>query len=121
MFALYQRTGVTEYSIFAVTLAVQTTSGGHLAETIQTLADTVRERLTLASRAKALAGEGIVSATILCILPVVTGIALSLIQPGYLMPLFADPRGRKMFLFGVGALLAGVWTMRKMISGAVRE
>jgi tight adherence protein B len=121
MFALYQRTGVTEYSIFAVTLAVQSKSGGHLAETIQTLADTVRERLTLASRARALAGEGIVSATILCVLPVITGLALSLIQPGYLTPLFTDPRGRKLFLIGVGALLAGVWTMRKMIAGAVRE
>jgi tight adherence protein B len=121
MLNLYQRTRVPEYSIFAVTLAVQTKSGGHLAETIQSLADTVRERITIAARAKALAGEGIVSATILSILPVVTGVALSLIQPGYLQPLFADPRGKRLFLFGVCALLAGIFTMRRMIAGAVRE
>jgi tight adherence protein B len=118
---LYHRTRVTEYAIFAVTLAVQTKSGGHIAETIQALAETIRERITIAARAKALAGEGTVSATILCILPIVTGVALSLIQPGYLEPLFADPRGKRLFLFGVAALLAGMWSMRKMITGAVKE
>ena len=121
LLGLFQRTGVTEYAIFAVTLAVQTKSGGHLAETIQTLAETVRERITLAARAKALAGEGTVSATILSILPVVTGIALTVIRPDYLQPLFTDPRGRRLFFMGVASLLAGIWTMRRMIAGTVKE
>jgi tight adherence protein B len=118
---MYYRTGVTEHAIFAVTLAVQTKSGGHLAETIATLADTVRERSTIAARAKALSGEATVSATVLSILPVVTGVALSLIRPGYLDPLFHDPRGKRLFLMGVGALLSGIWTMRRMIAGTVKQ
>ena len=118
---LYYRTQVAEYAIFAVTLAVQTKTGGHLAETIETLAQTVRDRITIAARAKALAGEGTVSATILSILPVVTGIALSLIQPGYLEPLFSDPRGRRLFMMSVALLLAGIWTMHRMIRGVVQE
>ncbi|MDR3530622.1 MAG: type II secretion system F family protein [Rhodopila sp.] len=118
---LYHRTRVTEYAIFAVTLAVQTKSGGHLAETVQTLAETVRERITIAARAKALAGEGTVSATILSILPVVTGILLTLIRPGYLDPMFIDPRGKRLFMMGVASLLAGIWMMRRMIAGVVRE
>ena len=39
--AVYRRTQVAEYAMFAVTLAVQLKSGGSLAETLQTLGDTV--------------------------------------------------------------------------------
>src|SRR4051794_8196304 len=52
---VYRRTQVAEYGIFAVTLAVQMKSGGSLAGTLQTLGDTVRQRVALAGRAKALA------------------------------------------------------------------
>ncbi len=55
---VYQRTQVAEYGFFAVTLGVQTKSGGGLAETLQTLGDTVRQRVGLAARAKALAARG---------------------------------------------------------------
>lgn len=121
LMGIYLRTGVTEYAIFAVTIAVQTKTGGHLAETINTLAGTVRERITIAGRARALAGEATVSATILGILPVITGVALTVIRPDYLTPLFSDPRGKRMFLMGLIFLVCGVWTMRRMIAGAVKE
>ena len=67
---VYRRTGVAEYGFFAVTLGVQMKSGGGLAETLQTLADTVRQRVTLAARAKALAGEVIFSSRALSLAPV---------------------------------------------------
>ena len=105
----------------AVTIGVQTSTGGQLAETVQSLAETIRQRVTLAARAKALAGEGIVSATILSILPILTGVAVSFIQPGYLTPLLDDPRGRRLFVGGVCALFAGILTMRHMIGSVVKE
>jgi tight adherence protein B len=46
---VYRRTQVAEYGIFAVTLAVQLKSGGSLAETLQTLGDTVTQRVALAA------------------------------------------------------------------------
>jgi tight adherence protein B len=118
---LYHRTKIAEHAILAVTIGVQTSTGGQLAETVQTLAETIRQRVTLAARAKALAGEGVVSATILSVLPIVAGIAVSLIQPGYLAPLLDDPRGRRLFVGGVCALFAGILTMRHMIGSVVRE
>lgn len=118
---LYHRIKIPEYAILGVTIGVQTSTGGQLAETVQSLAETIRQRVALAARAKALAGEGVVSATILSILPIVTGIAVSLIQPGYLRPLLDDPRGRQMFVGGICALLAGILTMRHMIGSVVKE
>jgi tight adherence protein B len=121
LLTMHQRTGVTEYAIFAVTIGVQARSGGRLAETIQNLAETVRARLAIAARARALAGEAKVSAIIMAVLPVIAGGLLSFVQPGHLTPLFTDPRGIRMFMVGVVTLFLGVVTMRQLIRGATTD
>src|SRR5262245_10654934 len=78
---IYRRTQVAEYAIFAVTLAVQMKSGGRLTETLETLGDTVRQRVALAARAKALAAEVIFSSRALSWAPVILGGLLYWISP----------------------------------------
>jgi tight adherence protein B len=121
LLALHRRTLVSEYAIFAVTIGVQIKSGGRLAETIQTLAETVRQRMGMAARAQALSSEAKASAIILTALPFVGGVLLSAIHPGYLDPLFHDPRGLRMLGVAVGGVLLGIWAMRQMILQATRE
>ncbi len=121
LLSMHQRTGVTEYAIFAVTIGVQARSGGRLAETIQNLAETVRERLAIAARARALAGEAKISAIIMGVLPIIAGAMLSFVQPGHLDPLFNDPRGVRMFMVGVITLFLGAVTMRQLIRGATTD
>jgi tight adherence protein B len=121
LLSLHERTGVAEYAILAVTIGVQARSGGRLAETIQNLAETVRERLAISGRAKALAGEAKMSATIMCILPVLAGLMMSALNPGQLNILFTDPRGIRMFSIGIITLLLGIATMRQLIRGATRD
>lgn len=121
LLALHRRTKVSEFAIFAVTIGVQIKSGGRLAETIQTLAETVRQRLAMAARAHALASEARTSAIILASLPFVGGALLSAINPGYLTPLFHDPRGIHMLVFACCGVLFGIWAMRQMIVRAIRQ
>lgn len=118
---VFHRTQLTEYAIFAVTINVQSKSGGRLVESVQRLAETIRQRLGMMTRAKALAGEARVSAIILGSLPFVAGAALSAIRPGYLDPLFNDPRGTKMLGFASVTLLLGILLMRRMIRKATAE
>lgn len=115
---LFNRTGLTEYGIFSVTLAVQSRSGGRLAETIQNLAETTRQRVALAGKARALAAEAKFSAIALSVLPPIAAVGLSLMQPGYLHELLFDPAGRRMLGFGVITLSLGILTMRWMIQKA---
>jgi tight adherence protein B len=121
LLALHRRTRVAEYAIFAVTIGVQIKSGGRLTETIQTLSETVRQRLAMAARARALASEAKASAVILTSLPFVGGALLSAIHPGYLDPLFHDPRGERMLIFAMVGIVLGVWSMRQLILQATRE
>ncbi len=118
---LHSRTGVTEYAILAVTLGVQARSGGRLVETVQTLAETIRQRLAIVARGNALAAESKLSAYVIALMPVVGGLVLTIIKPGYLYPLFFDPRGNKMLMIAIGTLLAGVLIMRRMIRGALSD
>jgi tight adherence protein B len=120
LLAMHERTGVPEYAIFAVTIGVQARSGGRLAETIQNLAETVRERLAISARAHALAGEAKLSAVFMCILPVLAGFYLSLVNPKHMSILFNDPRGIRMLSLGVVTLVFGIISMQKLIAGAVK-
>ena len=113
--SVYRRTQVEEYAIFSVTLAVQSRAGGRLAETLQTLADTIRGRVALAGRANALAAEAKLSARVLICIPFVAGLALYLERPESLDPLFHDHVGRMLFVFGLISLFLGIITMRRMI------
>ncbi len=118
---VHERTRVTEYAIFAVTISVQNRSGGRLVESVQKLAETVRYRLAMQMRAQALAGEARVSAIILGSLPFAAGAALSAIRPGYLDPLFDDPRGNRLVVIAAIGLFLGIMTMRRMIRSATAE
>ena len=112
---IFRRTGVREFAIFAVTLAVQTRSGGQLAETINTVGDTVRERIAIAGRARALAGEAKLSAQVVGALPFVMVCVLSLINPAYLGPLVHDRRGHLMLAYAIASWMFGILAMRLLI------
>ncbi|MCP1834194.1 tight adherence protein B [Bradyrhizobium sp. USDA 4532] len=113
--AVYHRTQVAEFAMFAVTLAVQLKSGGSLAETLQILGDTVSQRVALAARAKALAGEVIFSSRALTCAPFIIGGLLYLAAPASLDMLFYDPLGNKLLGYAIGSVLFGHVVIRWMI------
>jgi tight adherence protein B len=112
---IYRRTGVAEYAMFAVTLAVQLKSGGSLAETLQTLGETVRQRVALAARAKALAAEVIFSSRALSVSPLIVGGLLYMISPQSVDMLFYDPVGNMLLAYAVGSVIAGHFVIRWII------
>ena len=115
--AVYRRTRVVEYGIFAVTLAVQLKSGGSMAETLQTLGETVNQRVALAARAKALAGEVIFSSRALTISPFIAGALLYAANPQNVDLLFYDPVGNELLAYAAASVLVGhlviSWMVRR--------
>jgi tight adherence protein B len=113
--AVYRRTQVAEYAMFAVTLAVQLKSGGSLAETLQTLAETVTQRVALAGRAKALAGEVIFSSRALTAAPLIVGGILYKANPASIDLLFYDPTGNMLLAYAVSSVICGYFVIRWMV------
>ncbi|WLA68398.1 type II secretion system F family protein [Bradyrhizobium diazoefficiens] len=112
---IYRRTRVPEYAMFAVTLAVQLKAGGSLAETLQILAETISQRVALAARAKALAGEVIFSSRALSLSPFIVGGLLYMVNPQSIDLLFYDPTGNTLLAYAMMSVLVGHFVIRWMI------
>ncbi|MEW1820183.1 type II secretion system F family protein [Arthrobacter sp. NPDC080031] len=87
--------------------------GGDLAEVLEQVAATIRERSEIKGHIRSLSAEGKMSAYILMALPVGVGLFMSVINPSYLQVLFQTPIGLIMLavsflLFAVG----GFWMSR---------
>ncbi|MBV9734915.1 MAG: type II secretion system F family protein [Acidisphaera sp.] len=110
------RNNLPEYRFFATALALQSQTGGGLAETLENLADVIRKRVALKSRGRALASEARTSAGILAALPVLTGLALWVLNPSYIAVLFTTTAGEHILGAAIGSLGAGLLVMRTMIN-----
>lgn len=118
--SLSRRTGVTEYAFLAVTLGLQSQTGGSLAETLDNLADLVRKRVAMAKRARALAAEANMQAGMLVILPFLAAGAMAMIQPFYIETFTQNPIGQTMAVVGLVMMALGLVTIRWLIRQAAK-
>jgi tight adherence protein B len=109
---LAYRAEVMELRILVVGLLVQSRSGGNISELLDQLSDTVRKRLRLRDRVRALTGEGRMQAGVLIALPTVAFLALLLIARDYALTLWSYPW---LLAGSVGAQLLGALWIRRCI------
>lgn len=96
-----RRTGSPDARFFAVSVGIQSETGGNLAEVLEGLARVMRGRATLGKRVKALSSEGRISAIILTALPIFLVSFMMVTRPSFYTSKFADP----IFWPSVGAIL----------------
>ena len=89
--------------------------GGNLAEVLDNVSQTIRQRNTLRRQVTSLSAEGRVSGVILFLLPIVMTLWMSVTNPDYIGLLFDRRSGQIALIVGVGLLItAGGW-MRKIV------
>ena len=97
----------------AQAIAINREVGGSLAETLDGVAGTIRERGQIRRQVKTLSAEGRFSAAILMALPFVVAGILILVTPDYLAPFVETPLG--IVLLVVAAIMltiGGVWMLK---------
>jgi tight adherence protein B len=116
-----QKIGLQDFRFFTVAIALQYSTGGNLSATLEILSDIIRKRRATRLRAKAATGEIRMTAYILGAIPVLTIGALVVIQPGYLAPLFTDPRGH--WIIGAAGVLVflAFFSMRTMMRSLTND
>jgi tight adherence protein B len=107
--------GLPDFRFFTVAVALQYATGGNLSTTLDILSDIIRKRRAARLKAKAATGEIRITAYTLGGIPVLTIGALLVIQPGYLTPLFTDPRGHLIIGMAGVAMLLAFLSMRMMM------
>jgi len=112
---LLTRTGSYDLELVVAAMQTQLTMGGNLAEVLDNISDMIRERVRLQGEINAATSEGRMSASILVAMPIVMAVVISIINPGYLDPLFTEKLGI-MMLLGAGLLmLSGMVIIKKML------
>ncbi|HET6377449.1 MAG TPA: type II secretion system F family protein [Methylocella sp.] len=109
--------GLPDFRFFTVAVALQYSTGGNLTSTLESLSDIIRKRRAARLKAKAATGEIRFTAFTLGGIPIVTTGALLVIQPGYLTPLWTDPRGHFIIAMAGVCLLMAYLSMRAMMRG----
>ena len=113
---LHENIPLPETNFFAIVITIQAQAGGNLSEALANLSKVLRDRRKMRAKIQALSMEAKASAGIIGSLPFFIMAAVYATSPGYIMPLFTDPRGH--LILGISAvwMVMGVLVMRNMIN-----
>ncbi|WP_228386239.1 type II secretion system F family protein [Ornithinicoccus halotolerans] len=111
-----ERMDSDDFRWVAQAVAIHRTVGGNLAEVLDTVAETIRDRGQIRRQVKALAAEGKLSAVILVALPVCMAGFLSWANPAYMSRLVDNMLGLIMITVAVLLLIVGSLWLRKMVT-----
>jgi tight adherence protein B len=94
-----------DFEHVALVAALQRETGGNTAEVIDSVTETIRERLDLRRFVRALTAQGRLAGWVVSALPVALLMAISLINPKYIHPLFHRTEG--LIALGIAGLMLG--------------
>jgi tight adherence protein B len=109
------RVGSEDFNLVVVSSSVQHETGGNLAETLDIISDTVRDRLRMLSEIRVLTSQQRFTGNVLAFLPVVTGLAIFLINPDYVSELFAPGWARALPITALAFQVLGFLVIRKIV------
>ena len=111
---LVRRIKSEDLDLMVTAIGIQQQVGGNLAEILDTIAFTIRERVRIKGEINTLTAQGRVSGYLVAFLPIGLGAALNAINPAFMEPLFTQTIGR--ILIGVGAVMMtiGFLAIRKI-------
>lgn len=111
-----ERMPIAEMQMFATGIAIQQQTGSSLSEILINLAKVIRARFRLKRKVQALSAEAKASAMIIGSLPVIVALGLTLINPGYMYPLYNTLQGKFLLYGAVGWMCCGILIMKQMIN-----
>lgn len=96
-------------------IAIQREVGGNLAEVLNTVSHTIRERAELRRQVSALTAEGRFSLVVLTILPFALFGLLFLVNPGYILISLTTPLGLVAMAAGAMLLVIGIFWLNRVV------
>ncbi|MEP6973754.1 MAG: type II secretion system F family protein [Actinomycetota bacterium] len=114
--ALAERVGSADFKWAVLAVNIQREVGGNLAEILDNVSDTLRERATMRRQIQVLTSEGRLSAWVLALMPFAIGLYMFTTNRDYIMLLFNSKIGLVMIGGAAFLLVAGVLWMKKIVN-----
>jgi tight adherence protein B len=112
---LTQRIPLLDLRLCVTAVLIQRETGGNLAEILEKVAYTIRERFRIMGDLKTLTTSSRMSAWILCGLPIFVAIAVTVMNPDYMSVLWKDKRGHYLIATALFLQLTGMLIVRKIL------
>jgi tight adherence protein B len=112
---LTHRMPLLDLRLCVTAVLIQRETGGNLAEILEKVAYTIRERFRILGDLKTLTTSSRLSAWLLCGLPIGVAIAVTAMNPEYMSILWKDPRGHKLIYLAVALQISGMLIVRKIL------
>ncbi len=113
---LSERVPLLDLRLCIVAIMIQRETGGNLAEILEKVAMTIRERFRIMEDLKTLTTSSRLSSWILCGIPIFLAVAVTVMNPDYMSVLWSDPRGHKLVALAVVLQITGMLVIRKILN-----
>ena len=111
---LVRRIKSDDLDLMVTAIGVQQQVGGNLAEILDTIAFTIRERVRIKGEIRTLTAQGRYSGYLVAFLPIAIMITLNLINPEFMQPLFTELIGQILLVVGGIMMLIGFFAIQKI-------
>ena len=112
---MVQRNNSEDFDLMVTAVQIQRVAGGNLAEILDTIAFTIRERVRIQGEIRTLTAQARFSGIIITILPIALAVILSFISPDYFSPMIHQPRGLLMLGIGLFSMAVGFGLIQKIV------
>jgi tight adherence protein B len=113
---LAQRMPLLDLRMCITAVLIQRETGGNLAEILEKVAYTIRERFRILGDLKTLTTSSRMSAWLLCALPIFVAIAVTMMNPEYMSVLWKDQRGHYLIAAALIMQITGMLIVRKILN-----
>lgn len=104
----------TDLKLFATAVSIQMTTGGNLAEVMESLATVMRGRMRLNRKVRVLTSSSRMSKNTLLAVPLLLFLFLNIASPEYVGVMYSTWIGRTMLIATVASMLLGAWIMDRL-------
>jgi len=112
---LSERNASYDLDLVVTAVLVQRSTGGNLSEVLDTVANTMRERVRIRGEISTLTAQQSLTGIVIGMLPVAVGGLFFLISPDYIQPLFTETMGRVMLGAAVLLETVGILIIRRIL------
>jgi len=112
---LTARMPLLDLRLCVTAVLIQRETGGNLAEILEKVAHTIRERFRIMGDLKTLTTSSRMSAWLLCALPIAVAMIVTVMNPEYMSVLWRDPRGHKLIAAALLMQTTGMFIVRRIL------
>ncbi|MGH7536630.1 MAG: type II secretion system F family protein [Gemmatimonadales bacterium] len=116
LLAMADRVTLVDVRIMVTAILIQRNVGGNLAEILDNISYTIRERFKIRRQLRVYTAQGRLAGYVLAVLPIAVGTIIFFLNPDYMLTLFRDPAGKFALVAALILQTSGYIWIRRIVN-----